>query len=121
MPATIIRPLFGYEIDDLAADAFHYYQAKLCDASKVVGDHAGLASSARAGAHVNHPKLVIVIRMSLNRGRISATFIVLLVVGIVLGIVVALCSRRADIGIALSGAVFTLSSCLQVLTIWHQE
>ena len=117
---TMMRPFLG-EIDDFTTEAFRCYQSILSSTAKPVRNDPELANGTQHEPYGNCPKQLIVIRTSLNRGMISGIFIVLLVIGVVLGIIVGLCSTRADIGIALSAAVFTLSSCLQILTVGHEE
>ncbi|KAI9792301.1 MAG: hypothetical protein M1816_002526 [Peltula sp. TS41687] len=121
LSATMIRPLSGKEIDDFTAEAFRYYQPVLCDIATDTRGPRELENGLEEEQFLNHPTKVMLIYTGLNRRRISSVFMMLLVAGMVLGIVVGVSSKRPEIGIALSAAICSLSSCLLFLTRWHQE
>lgn len=77
--------------------------------------------SATGAGGTQRPRRFMLIRPRPNGRRIRMVFLVSLALGTVASLVVGLYTRRVDLGVALSAAIYTLISCLHDLTAWYLE
>ena len=61
---------------------------------------------------------VLVVGPSLDKSKVAGFLVLLLVVSPSLGVFIGIFTHRADVGVAVSGAVLALSALLQPLAMW---
>lgn len=64
---------------------------------------------------------VLVIRRVINKTKVAWLLIILLVLSPGLGLIVGLCTHKAEVGIAVSAGVFALAAFLQGLAAWFHS
>lgn len=108
------------KLDDILMD-LSQHPCLLYDAIDKARAQGGGASTRQTTQSTNYPTHIMAIRVRRSKRMIARAFIIFLSIGLLLGIVVGLCSRRADVGIELSAALFTLTACLQGLVVLSQD
>jgi hypothetical protein len=64
---------------------------------------------------------VLVIRRVINKTKVAWLLIILLILSPGLGLIVGLCTHKAEVGIAVSAGVFALAAFLQGLAAWFHS
>jgi hypothetical protein len=60
----------------------------------------------------------IVVRQVLSKVKLSMLLLTLLLLGSIVGCVVGLCTRRADVAVAVTAGIFAFVAVLQSLVAW---
>lgn len=63
-------------------------------------------------------KRAIVVRQVLNKTKVAMMLLTLLILGSLLGVVVGMCTGRADVAVAVAAGIFAFVTVLQGLIAW---
>lgn len=66
-------------------------------------------------------KRAIVVRHVLSKAKVAMMLLILLLLGSMLGVVVGICTGRADVAVAVAAGIFACVTVLQGLIAWLTE